>query len=323
MPLYIDYRPDSLEQVAGNEQIVTALSNLVSRKEGRPHSFLFTGRPGCGKTTFGFVLKNLLEVSDEDFHIYDTANTRGIDVIRGIIDDMKYSPLNGKNKLYLLDECHMATTEALNALLRTLEYGCPEHCYFVLCTAEFDSIKKTLREALGRRCARFEVKALNPREMTDFLNGILKSEGFEEYPENIISKIISVADGSPGEALNALDSVIELTDEEEIIKAIEGYIYGGKEVIEICHILVNDKVLQKWREVSKILAQLKVEDVERSRRAMLNYFEKILLNKADPSVANMMTLLTESFMYTGRAGLTLTCYYICRKLEGLADDVSF
>jgi len=316
MALNVKYRPKILDEVSGNEPIVSALRAALENKEGMSHTYLFTGRPGCGKTTFAFVLKEHLEVIKGDFLIYDTANTRGIDFIRDIVDGLKNAPMYGKRKLYLLDECHQITPEGLNALLRTLEYGCPEHCFIVLCTAEFDSIRKTLKEALVRRCRHYEVKPLNTREMGELLNRVLKAEGFgDDYPETITDKIISLSEGSPGHALSMLDSVINMTDEDEILEAISYAAYGSKEVFDICRILSHPTEFNKWNRIREIIPNIKKNDVEGLRYGMLNWLEKVLLNKGESDIAEIMILLTETFMYTGRAGLTLACYLACRKIE--------
>lgn len=321
MSLHLDYRPDSFDSIFGNEAIVSAIKGMFESPKDIPHAFLFKGLPGCGKTTFGFVIKEELGVSKEDFHIFDTANTRGIDVIRYIIEDLKNAPMNGKRKLYLLDECHQITTDGLNALLRTLEYGCPKHCYFVLCTAEFDSIRATLRSALQRRCSTFEVKPLNIREMGELLEGILKEEGFEEYPEAITNKLIKMSEGSPGHALGMLDSIINITDEDEALEIINIAAYGSKEVMDICRVLADSQITDKWNRVRKIIPSIKKNDVESLRYGMLNWFEKVLLDKGSRSVADIMTLLTETFMYTGRAGMSLALYFICLKTD--EDDIPF
>ena len=321
MPLHIDHRPESLEEIYGNTPIVNALKGIFSNEESMSHVFLFTGRPGCGKTTFAYVIRNLLGVSKTDFHIYDTANTRGIDTIRDLIANLKNSPLNGKRKLYLLDECAQITPEGLNALLKTLEDGCPKHCFFVLCTSEFDSIRKELGAALRRRCSDFEVKPLILMEIKEFLTKILDKEGFSEYPETITNKIINLSEGSPGHALSILDTIINITDEEEALAVIDYKVYGNKEVMDICRILVDPLDIAKWIKIKKIIPSIKKNDVESLRYGMLNYLEKVLLTTSNEHIADIMTLFTDSFMYIGRPGITLACYLACRKKDD--DDIPF
>lgn len=321
MTLHLDYRPNSFDSIFGNEAIVSALKGMFNSPKDIPHAFLFTGLPGCGKTTLGFVLKEELEVSTMDFHVYDTANIGGVDTIRYINSDLKNAPMDGKRKLYLLDEAHRISPEGLNALLRTLEYGCPKHCYFVLCTAEFDSIRATLRSALKRRCSTFELKPLNIREMGELLEGVLKAEGFDEYPEAITKKLISMSEGSPGHALGMLDSIINVTDEDEALEIINYAAYGSKEVFDICKILANNQITDKWSRVKKIIPSIKKNDVESLRHGMLNWFEKALLDKSSPAIADIMTLLTETFMYTGRPGMSLALWFICLKMDD--SDIPF
>ena len=152
------------------------------------------------------------------------------------------------------------------------------------------------------------------------MKGVLEAEGFDEYPNSIINKIVSVCDGSPGEALAILDSIIEITDEDEALKAIEQHLWGDKNIIEICRIMADPQRTQKWEAVSKIIPLIQKQDVEELRYAMLTWFEKILIDRNDTKIASVMILLTENFMYTGRPGLTLACYLACRKLENYKDD---
>ncbi len=214
--------------------------------------------------------------------------------------------------------CHQITPEGLNALLRTLEYGCPDHCFIVLCTAEFDSIKAILRDALSRRCRTYEVMPINIREMNELLSKIINIEGYDvkDY-QNIIDKIVSLADGSPGHALGMLDSVINMSDEDEIIQALEFSAYGSKAVMDICRILSDPQQSHKWGKIKKIIPSIKKNDVESLRYGMLNWLEKVLLDKSSEDIVDVMTLLTETFMYTGRAGLTIACYLACKQLEGV------
>jgi len=151
MPLQVTHRPKTLDDMIGNEAAIESLNSVLSREKDVPPSFFFTGLPGGGKTTLARIIKEHLNISDMDFYEYNAANTRGIDTIRQIANNCVLAPMGGDRKLYLLDEVHMQTGYALQAILKLLEEP-PKHVYFALCTSEPEIIKPKLLKAIRRRC---------------------------------------------------------------------------------------------------------------------------------------------------------------------------
>ena len=204
MPLHTIHRPATLDDIIGNESVVDSLRSVLARDKDKPHSFLFTGPSGTGKSTLAKILKTELNCSNSDFYLFNSSNQRGIETIRDIIDSCQFAPMSGEVKLFVLEEFHQVTGPAQEALLVTLEEP-PSHVYFVLCTTESDKLKPTIK----RRCHHYEMKPLNTIELNTLIIRTLEKEGINEFPENVINKIISVCDGSPGKALNLLDTVID------------------------------------------------------------------------------------------------------------------
>jgi DNA polymerase-3 subunit gamma/tau len=208
MTLNVDYRPQSLDEMVGNEAGITSLRSKL-KCDDIPKSYFFTGAPGCGKTTLAYVIKEELKISDFDFHEYDAANTRGIDTIREIKANVAKAPMDGDRKLYLIDEAHQVTGTAMEALLKLLETP-PKHVIVVLCTSEPEKIKPNTLKAVRRRCFELEVKTLTRGKILNLLKEILEAEEAPDFPDKILKKIATSCWGSPGQALSLLDSVIDM-----------------------------------------------------------------------------------------------------------------
>ncbi|GAG60002.1 unnamed protein product, partial [marine sediment metagenome] len=152
MSLQQDYRPKSFKTFIGNEDVVESLTKILKRKK-IPSAFLFTGPSGCGKTTIPRIIARMFKV-DHDFKELNAANDRGIKPIRALIDDMSFQPLHGDKKFILLDEAHMITGTAQEALLKALEEP-PPWVTWLICTTNPEALKGTLK----RRCHNYELSA--------------------------------------------------------------------------------------------------------------------------------------------------------------------
>jgi len=301
--LNVKYRPKKIEQLVGNSSVKESLLSLFKRdRKEIPQVYLFTGKAGTGKTTMAYILKSQLGCSDMDFSYYNTANTRGIDTIRAIIENSTYVPVEGKVKMYVLDECHQISHDAMEALLNILEKP-PENVYFVLCTTEPNKIPPTIK----RRCSEYEMEPLLRPEMAKFLKRIVKRER-KEIKDSVLEKIIDVSEGSAGLALKLLDSVIDMKDEKEAIKIIESRTISEKNIIHLCRSLIKNN---NWDNIRKILIDLE-GDPERNRRAVLSYFKKVLLFRGNDKVAEMMMCFMDPVFYTGDAGFVHCCYLACK-----------
>jgi len=301
MSLYLKYRPVGFNGFYGNAGIKVALKNILSRELAKiPHAFLFTGASGCGKTTLVRIVKKKMGCSDFDFLEFDSANTRGIDTVREIRANCRIKPMDGELKIYYLDEVHKITNDGQTALLKVLE-DTPPHVYFFLTTTDPDKLLLTIRN----RCQIFNLLPLSDDDLFNLLNDVLKSE-HKKISKEILYKIIENSKGSARQALVYLDSIIDLDSEKnknEIFSIIEGGI-EGKEVVDLCRALNRGN----WKEISGILKNLKINDYEKIRYAILGYFNSYLLNSGDIFPAEVIFNFIDSFIYSGKAGLTLACF---------------
>lgn len=229
--LYRKYRPASFEQVAGETEIVRALKNSLKNNQ-LSQAYLFTGSRGVGKTTLARLIAksvNCLSPQESgeacctcencssfqkgnflDLVEIDAASNRGIDEIRLLKEKINYQPSQGKRKVYIIDEVHMLTKEAFNALLKTLEEP-PTHVIFILATTEPDKILPTIIS----RCQRYDFKTLSLQEMTNRLQYILKQENMD-MEEEVYELIHEASGGSMRDGISVLERLIVSSEEGKI-----------------------------------------------------------------------------------------------------------
>lgn len=306
--LPLKYRPDYFDEVAGNAHAIEQVESILKRKiEDIPKSWLFSGSSGTGKTTMVRIIRKELEISDEDFHEYNSSNTRGIDTIRDIGAHARMSPMNGQCKMFLLDECHQLTKDAMNALLKVLE-DTPINTFFMLATTNPEKLLK----AIKTRCTTITMKDLTRVEVANLCTSIADKEGID-LSKKVASAIGNVADGSAREALKILDQIIDIEDEEKALEAIEKTLGDESEVIALCRELLSNP---RWKNIAALLSTLD-QDPEAARRQILSYFNSILMKQDSLQSAIIIEQFLNPFYESGKAGLTLACYTAVNELNNL------
>lgn len=302
MPLHIKYRPKDFDSFVGNKATILSLGSIFDKKrEDIPHVFLFTGKSGCGKTTLARIVKEKLHCSDMDFKEINASNNRGIDTARELISATAFKPINGDTRVFLLDEIHQATKDFQNALLKIFE-DTPSHVYFLLCTTNPEKILPTIKN----RCSTFTVSGLSPSRLLNLLKTVTRSER-KKIDIEVLKQIAENVEGSPRQALIALDKIITLegVDQEQLQEIIQTTYIDEKQVIDLCRALLNKTT---WKKISGIIKGIDSEP-EKVRNMILGYFNSVLLNGGNPQAAVILDCFLERpFHYTGKAGLTLACY---------------
>jgi len=298
MSLYLKYRPKTLEEMEGNEEVVKSLSSLLSRKDGIPHAMLFTGPSGNGKTTLARIVKDALGCSETDYYECNTADFNGIDQIREIRKRMQYMPSEGPVRVWLIDEAHMLSRQAMEAILKLLE-DTPSHVYFLLATTDPDKLLKTIKT----RCTTFTVSELSPRRIQRLLKKVSVAED-KDVPEEVLKQISTDCLGSCRTALVILDKIIDL-EPDEMLEACKQKASEENEVIELCRILLknNKNDLPSVRKILKGIEQ----EAESVRRMVLGYCSATYLNSGNGRCLDIIYEFKGNFYDSGKAGLILAC----------------
>lgn len=199
--LYRKYRPQKFSDVRNQEHIVSVLEGAIS-KNSIPHALLFTGTRGTGKTTVARIFAHEIGASDVDIYEIDAASNRGIDDIRALRDAVHTLPYESAYKVYIIDEVHMLSKDAFNALLKTLEEP-PAHVIFILATTEVDKILDTIIS----RCQVFQFRSPSRAELQTAILDVAKGEKFK-LEKDAADMIAIAADGSFRDGLSITQKVI-------------------------------------------------------------------------------------------------------------------
>ena len=304
--LYRTYRPQTFDEVAGQEHIVRTLKNALATGK-IAHAYLFAGPRGTGKTTMAKLFakalnceegighqcnqcQNCIEImegSHPDVLELDAASNNGVDEIRELIDKVKYGTILGRYKVYIIDEVHMLSTGAFNALLKTLEEP-PEHVIFILATTEPHKILPTILS----RCQRYDFNKVSEKDIKERIKTILLNEDVE-YVEDAIELIVNLADGGMRDALSILEKVLAYSGNQLNVEDVLNIfaLESKEEKIKLIHSIIN-------HDMSDVLSRLnnyitKGTDIKRLTEDLLVILKDVVIYNSGNIPSYMESLKEE------------------------------
>lgn len=287
-PLHIRQRPVTLDGVIGQSSTVKALKNLLSGRSV-PHSYLFTGPSGVGKTTLARILAIECDVPPANVLEIDAATHSGIDAMRDVAN-LVSSPGFGGNprKLLILDECHSLSKQAWQSWLKLVEEP-PSHLYIAFCTTESTKVPRTIKT----RCQCFDLKPVPTKEIEQLIDEVLFAEHSKtKLGSNELRAIASKADGSVRQALVYLQATMHCKNRKEVMATLDSVDEQSDEAFAIVRAIVNNTSFMK---VKNMIGELEGDNVEGIRIITMNYAAKALMGTKDKDKVGWLLEVMDEF----------------------------
>ncbi|WAA09513.1 DNA polymerase III subunit gamma/tau [Fervidibacillus albus] len=337
--LYRVWRPQNFKDVVGQKHVTKTLQNALM--QGKiSHAYLFSGPRGTGKTSAAKILakavncenpqsgepcnecdicKGISDGSIPDCIEIDAASNSGVNEIRDIRDKVKYAPNVAKYKVYIIDEVHMLSIEAFNALLKTLEEP-PKHVIFILATTEPHKIPSTIIS----RCQRFDFKRISPQAIADRMRHIL-NDSSQSYEEEALQLIARVAEGGMRDALSLLDQAVSFSEDQLTVQdalLITGSVSQQK-LNELAFSIVKAEPEKSIRTLHDLLSEGK--DPSRIIEDLITYFRDLLLYQSSPGMKDYLerAVVDETFMQLAESYEKDQIFHIIRELNQAQQEMKW
>lgn len=309
--IYRDFRPNRFEEMIGQDHIVRILKNQIAKNQ-IGHAYLFCGTRGTGKTTAARILAKALNCTGEaespccecenctsikegsfiDVVEIDAASNNSVDDIRNLCESVNYPPIMGRCKIYIIDEVHMLSGSAFNALLKTLEEP-PDHVVFILATTEVHKLPATILS----RCMRLDFRRVSEQKIIENMRMICKARGVD-CEEAALSLIAANADGSVRDSLSILEQCISgsnflsFEDTAEILGAV-----GEEKLTRLTEMIMNSDISSALLLLNDSISAGR--DVKQIMRDWLSHFRNLLIAKFVKSPNDMLSMSEENVRRIG------------------------
>ncbi|NLL63088.1 MAG: DNA polymerase III subunit gamma/tau [Ruminococcaceae bacterium] len=330
--LYRKWRPQVFADVVGQDHITTTLMNEISA--GRhSHAYLFTGSRGTGKTTCAKIFAKAVNCKNPvngdpcnecetckgidsgailDIIEIDAASNNGVDNIRDIRDEANFTPVHSKYRVYIIDEVHMLSAGAFNALLKILEEP-PRHVKFVLATTEVHKLPATILS----RCKRFDFKRITPEDIAARLQHVASSEGIS-LDSAAAALIARLADGALRDALSILDQCVSHNKNvtENVVNTTVG-LAGKAHLFSLAAAILNKDGSSALEQIGNLHSNS--VDMDRLCNELINHFRNIMICKAVKDASHLVICSKEELNEFEKAAEAYTMTYILEILTTLGD----
>lgn len=336
--LYRKYRPQTFDDVIGQDHIIQTLRNQIL-KDKVSHAYLFCGTRGTGKTSTAKIFARAVNCPEAKKHNgnpcgeceickntgsanvdiieMDAASNNGVDYARDIREKVQYPPVNGKYKVYIIDEVHMLSAGAFNALLKTLEEP-PEHALFILCTTEAHKIPATILS----RCMRFDFRLVSTATLAQHIRNIYDKEG-KKYADEAVLAIAQAGEGSVRDCVSIADRCFSVSDgklEYNDVLAVLG-VSSKNNVTKLAQAVLRNDTERILTEIDSLVNDGK--DVARLAKDLSVYFNNMLTAKVCSNAKEMLALPQDVYQSLVNAAETVTVKKLLFAIDVLVGlDVS-
>ena len=339
--LYRKYRPSTFDEVIGQDHIITTLRNQILQDK-ISHAYLFTGTRGTGKTSTAKIFARAVNCPNAKLHNgnpcgecavcasvgtqnldiieMDAASNNGVDYARDIREKVQYPPVNGRYKVYIIDEVHMLSTGAFNALLKTLEEP-PAHALFILCTTEVHKIPATILS----RCMRFDFRLVPTAELCELVCGIYDKEG-KKYDKAAVAAIAQAGEGSVRDTVSIADRCLTVSGDtltyNDVVEVLG--VSSKNSIASLARAVLQNDTSAILLETNKLVSDGK--DVARLNKDLSLYMRDLLTVKVCDNANSLLMLPQDIFNALNELAEAVSAnklLYAIEKLVGLESGLKY